>query len=651
MIPDRWLPPAFLVVTWIAVCWFSTLALGQPIGAESVDGPPAGAVTSMERGREMFRTGEYEEALNELSKAIRTARDGYGEASLWLGKTYFELKEYEAAKSAFEDAVRDLEWEESDTLKAEANHGLGKTLMELGGKLNFENAIQKLDEAARLERSNAEYVRDQGIINMKLGNVVRAEKILNRAIELDSEDAEAYDARGQARGYMQKFEESHADFKAAIERDATDKTFYYNEGRIYVAEKDFANAINSFTQAMQVAEQQRKADEETEGADEPDPPYVEPLISRASALIEIGKISPPDQRVKAYQAAQADCGLGLQLAKDNPELAANSATFLYMMGVAQRLAGDLAPAIDSFSQALNTPGLIERQPPFAAEVYLRRGIVWYYNEDLELAQADFSEAARMNYQDVRPSMWLGFTYVKQDKYTDAINAYSEAMAKNRRYAPAFNNRGLAYMQLGEYEKAIEDFNNAIRVNPGDAEAYYRRGVALRQLGDNEKAVASFAAAAGHDPTSERAHRKLADLYGRLGRRELAAQHRRRADELAQAPEESYTGAGAPGSLDDFTTSAGAPDAPDLNSVLDAINSTLPPAGDAISPLPGGGSSPSAGPTPLGGELAPDTTGTLPGLGDALGPATGDTTTPPAGDTTPPAADDSNDLFNELFPKG
>jgi tetratricopeptide (TPR) repeat protein len=90
------------------------------------------------------------------------------------------------------------------------------------------------------------------------------------------------------------------------------------------------------------------------------------------------------------------------------------------------------------------------------------------------------------------------------------------------------------MQLEEFDKAIADFNEAIRLEPAQAEHYYKRGVAYARQGDHEKASASFASAIALNDKHVDAYRQMASMMQSLGRSELAAQYRQKANELAPA---------------------------------------------------------------------------------------------------------------------
>lgn len=69
----------------------------------------------------------------------------------------------------------------------------------------------------------------------------------------------------------------------------------------------------------------------------------------------------------------------------------------------------------------------------------------------------------------------GNTAFRNQDYTQAINAYTQAIASDKNFAPAYHNLGSVYYLLGEYDQALQYFNKAIAINPKEIEAYNSRG--------------------------------------------------------------------------------------------------------------------------------------------------------------------------------
>jgi tetratricopeptide (TPR) repeat protein len=83
-------------------------------------------------------------------------------------------------------------------------------------------------------------------------------------------------------------------------------------------------------------------------------------------------------------------------------------------------------------------------------------------------------------QQVPPELQEAIEYQKAGKYKDAIEVYTEYIAKNPRSSEALNWRGMAFDDLNDHQRAMEDYNKAIQIKPDYADAYNNRGELYRK---------------------------------------------------------------------------------------------------------------------------------------------------------------------------
>lgn len=97
----------------------------------------------------------------------------------------------------------------------------------------------------------------------------------------------------------------------------------------------------------------------------------------------------------------------------------------------------------------------------------------------------------------------GIQEFKEGRWSEAIEALSEAITTNPLDSEAYLYRGQAYLCQGRefVSQAIADYNEAIRLNPDNYEAYYHRAIAYRERGDRQKALADDAKARQMDPNA------------------------------------------------------------------------------------------------------------------------------------------------------
>ena len=104
---------------------------------------------------------------------------------------------------------------------------------------------------------------------------------------------------------------------------------------------------------------------------------------------------------------------------------------------------------------------------------------------------------------------LGITLLNQDKASEAISHFEEAIRLKPNYAQQYGNLGLALLKTGQTNEALEQFQNAIRVKPDDADAHYDLGGALLNNGRTDEAISQYQEAIRLEPD-------YADAYINLG---------------------------------------------------------------------------------------------------------------------------------------
>jgi tetratricopeptide (TPR) repeat protein len=93
----------------------------------------------------------------------------------------------------------------------------------------------------------------------------------------------------------------------------------------------------------------------------------------------------------------------------------------------------------------------------------------------------------------------GLKLISQQRYDEAIKAFSTAIEIIPRDYQAYNYRGVTRALKGDFDKAIADYNKALKIRPRYAEAYNNRGFAHTQKGDLQRALNDFSRALEINP--------------------------------------------------------------------------------------------------------------------------------------------------------
>ncbi|KAL5534652.1 hypothetical protein ACEPAG_1115 [Sanghuangporus baumii] len=86
-------------------------------------------------------------------------------------------------------------------------------------------------------------------------------------------------------------------------------------------------------------------------------------------------------------------------------------------------------------------------------------------------------------------------------YAGAIDAYTQAIAKDGTNAVYYSNRAAAYSSKGDHASAILDAEKAIEIDPAFSKAYHRLGHAHYSLGDYPAAASAFQRGLEVDPNN------------------------------------------------------------------------------------------------------------------------------------------------------
>eukprot|EP00899_Mesostigma_viride_P024874 jgi/Mesvir1/5571/Mv25569-RA.2 len=110
----------------------------------------------------------------------------------------------------------------------------------------------------------------------------------------------------------------------------------------------------------------------------------------------------------------------------------------------------------------------------------------------------------------------GNELLESGHYLEAIEAFSQAIAKRQDFARAYHGRGLAHLKNSEPALSIEDFTEAIRLQPGDEAYLCDRASAYTANGEHEMAIKDCNAALAINPASAEAFNARGVAHKHLG---------------------------------------------------------------------------------------------------------------------------------------
>ncbi len=182
------------------------------------------------------------------------------------------------------------------------------------------------------------------------------------------------------------------------------------------------------------------------------------------------------------------------------ELDPESHEALKNMGVVYARHGQLEEAHEYYQRAL------EAKPLFV-EALNAQGLILMQRGEFEQAQDRFLQAVgEFDYAPAYNN--LGTAYLRQEVFSEAIDAYGKAVALDEANAVHHYNLGLALQKEGDHEGSLRAFQRAIELEPSYSKAYLSKALSYQRIGDMSKARQALERLLVVDPHNAAANRLL-----------------------------------------------------------------------------------------------------------------------------------------------
>jgi tetratricopeptide (TPR) repeat protein len=142
-------------------------------------------------------------------------------------------------------------------------------------------------------------------------------------------------------------------------------------------------------------------------------------------------------------------------------------------------------AIDAFTAVL-------RLEPGNVEAYRQRGLCYSRGNEVDKALADQTRAIELGPDDPRAYFYRAELQRLRNNLIRAFDDYTAAIDRargnNRGLAGAFRGRGMLFLHWQRYDEAIQDLTQALALDPADSAAQRARGTAYGRIGDWNKTL-------------------------------------------------------------------------------------------------------------------------------------------------------------------
>jgi len=508
---------------------------------------PSRADAFAERAAAKLALADYDGGIADYSAALRLQPD---DSTLWSLKAAALGNQVLARNNLDPDSrftQNHVTWRESDFAESMRNfqkamdqnpndylayllRGFLKT-----GKGDNEGALGDLRKAVELSPGSTQALNALAVALDGTRDFDASVETSNRVLAIAPENRTAFNNRGVAKmnGGMDGAME---DFSRAIAIDPTYANAYINRGVARVAKRNFSEAIDDFTHAMDHATKRAtysaalsaRAEAKIKNGDSDggmkdfasiiaaDPKNFEPYATRALARCQL----------RDLKGAEEDMARAMKL---NPE-----AGYCYFVrGALKTAKGDLPGAIKDYDTALKLNPkddmiLINRamawnslrewnksiadcervlaqkpDPVTAAQVHFIMGCSIEGRDcDYEKVAVELRKAIALDPRHDLAHWKLGVGKVHLQDQEGAMSEFNKALEINPRNAPALADRGLLKGVQREFPGALADIESAITENPGEARFYGYRASVKHEMGDFDAAIADYERSLAMDPRDD-----------------------------------------------------------------------------------------------------------------------------------------------------
>src|SRR4051812_10046054 len=327
-------------------------AAAPPAADSTTTAPPTEVVDPapiLAKGEAALKAGDYAAAIaafNDADKAAQQAgQQGGGPetlkaqiaAQVGRGRAEVGLRDYETAEKEFRAVLQTY------TNDVSALVAMGQLKLETG---HPDEAIDQFQLAVKNDPTSGDALLGYGKSLVLLQHGTEAIAPLTRAIAIDPKNAEAYRLRASANALIFKNKQAFEDIHKSIELNPEDYESYFALGELDIRSEDYKGAADAIGKASELYKP--KPGQE-------DQPFFQAYLTRASSFVELGKKlakDSPEQKA-AYKASFDEVQrLIKQLDEKNPAYSKVLAASLYSRGIAERMLGQLGPAIRTLTHAI-----------------------------------------------------------------------------------------------------------------------------------------------------------------------------------------------------------------------------------------------------------------------------------------------------------
>lgn len=439
-----------------------------------------------------------------LNDEILKANPHETDALVYRGQIQLRHNDAAAAVDSLQQALQ------NDRGNAVAHYQLG---IAFDMQHNDGRAESEWREAARLRPDMTDAQRALAALEIRSADFDALTQTAQQIIASAPYAPDGYLMRALAETNRQKYSDAQADLTKAMGVAPASAVPYVQMGNLYRAQKQFAQAISYYRQAL-----------------DKDPSSTDSLQGIMNVYL---MQKQPDQAIAAARTQVAKSPnvsgfydlLGTSLFQDKKDLSGAEAAFhkaieldknnsdaLLKLGEVQAAEGSVSQALALYQQSI-------KDHPREIAFYILAGEMYESQSNWDQAKTMYQQALNIQPDNPLASNNLAYVMLQQGGNVDVALAMARTA---RRGMPDSSNAadtlGWAYFQKGVYQSAIEMFQESLRLNErrgaaDSATVHYHLGLAYEKANQPTQARQQLERALKIKPDDSDARKALADLRG------------------------------------------------------------------------------------------------------------------------------------------
>ncbi|KAK7198463.1 stress-induced protein sti1 [Novymonas esmeraldas] len=455
------------------------------------------------KGNEEFSAGRYVEAVNYFSKAIQLDSQNnvlYSNRSA----CFAALHKY---KDALDDADKCIsikpDWAKGHVRRGAALHGMRR----------FDDAIVAYQKGLQFDPVNSACT--QGVKDVQVAKALEARDPIARAFT-----PEAFrKIQENPKLSLLMLQPDYVKMVDAVIRDPS-------QSRLYMEDQRFALTL-MYLSGMKIpdadedGEEERPSPKATKAAAAANSAKTEKALTsnekEAAALKEEGNklylAKRFEEALSKYEAAQATD-------PKNTLYILNASAVFFEQGDFDKCIAECERGVEHGRENRCDYTIIaklmtrhafclQKQKKYEAAIDLyKRALVEWRNPDtlkkLTECEKEHHKAVEEAYMDPEIAQQKkdeGNQFFKEDKFPEAVAAYTEAIKRNPAEHTSYSNRAASYLKLGAFNDALKDAEKCIELKPDFVKGYARKGHAYFWTKQYNRALQAYDEGLKVDPTN------------------------------------------------------------------------------------------------------------------------------------------------------